>query len=174
MKVIPALCLDLDGTVRYSKNGEFINSPDDIALFDGVEEQIWEYRDKGYLILGITNQGGVAFGFKSVSGYDAEIEVMTSLFSRGNPFNIITACFHHEDGTVEPFCHGSLLRKPNSGMLALCEVEAYERGIIVDWDNSIFVGDRPEDEQCAANAGVSFLWANEFFNRLPKGEKTPS
>ena len=27
----------------------------------------------------------------------------------------------------------------------------------------LFVGDRPEDEQAAANAGVSFQWADDFF-----------
>lgn len=63
----PALCLDFDGTIRFSKRAEFINSPADICLFPGVEPVLWEYRGKGYLILGITNQGGVAFGFKTIS-----------------------------------------------------------------------------------------------------------
>lgn len=36
--VRPALCLDLDGTIRYSKNGDFINGPEDVALFEGVEK----------------------------------------------------------------------------------------------------------------------------------------
>ena len=33
-KVHPALFLDLDGTIRYSKNGKFINHPEDIELFE--------------------------------------------------------------------------------------------------------------------------------------------
>lgn len=164
-KVAPALCLDLDETVRYSKKGEFINKPEDVALYDGVEERIWQYRDEGYLIFGITNQGGVAFGYKTPPENDAELDAMIALFERGNPFHIIKVCFHHEKGTVEPYKHRSLLRKPAIGMLALCEVEAYEAGYIVDWENSLFVGDRPEDEQCAINAGISFQWANDFFRR---------
>lgn len=163
-KVVPALCLDLDGTVRYSQNGEFINKPEDIALFDGVEEKIWQYRNEGYLIFGLTNQGGVAYGYKIPMDNDAEIDMMCSLFKR-NPFHIIKSCLHHEKGTQEPYNHRSLLRKPNIGMLALCEVDAWEYGYIVDWDNSIFVGDRPEDEQCALKAGVYFRWAWDFFGR---------
>lgn len=160
----PALCLDLDGTVRYSKNGEFINKPEDIALFDDAEEKIWKYREQGYLIFGITNQGGVAYGYKVPSDVDAEIEKTCNLFKK-NPFHIIKSCLHHPKGTHEPFNHRSLLRKPYIGMLVVCEIEAWDAGYIVDWDNSLFVGDREEDEQCAKNAGVAFQWAHVFFSR---------
>lgn len=165
-KVMPALCLDLDGTVRYSKNGEFINKPEDVALFEGIEAKLWEYRKNGYLIFGITNQGGVAYGFKTHQDHHRELEAMLDLFFE-NPFHIIKSCFHHPAGKVEPYNHRSLLRKPDIGMLALCEVEAFGAGYIVDWDNSLFVGDRPEDEQCAKNAGIAFFWADEFFQRKP-------
>lgn len=160
----PALCLDLDGTIRYSKNGHFINSPEDVVLFDGVEERIWQYRADGYLIFGITNQGGVAYGLKTPEDHDAEVNAMLAQFVR-NPFDIIQVCFSHPDGNTEPYNHRSLLRKPAVGMLVLCEVEARHCDYIVDWDNSLFVGDRPEDKECAEKAGISFQWAHEFFNR---------
>lgn len=168
--VKPALCLDLDGTVRYSKGGGFIDGPSDIALFDDVEEKIWRYRKEGYLIFGITNQGGVAHGYKTPTDNDAELDVTTALFEK-NPFHIIKACFHHENGTVPPYNHRSLLRKPDIGMLVLCEVEACRMGVIVDWGNSLFVGDMSADEQCAKRAGISFQWAWDFFGReIPKVE----
>lgn len=163
-KIMPVLCLDLDGTVRYSKSGKFINGPEDIALFEGAEVKIWEYRNNGYLIFGITNQGGVAYGYKTPKDNEAELDAMLALFNK-DPFHIIKACYHHEQGTVEPYRHRSLLRKPDIGMLALCEVEAFEAGYIVDWENSIFVGDRPEDEQCARNAKIAFEWSDIFFER---------
>lgn len=160
----PALCLDFDGTIRYSLSGEFINKPEDVALFPDVEEKIWQYRDEGYLICGITNQGGVAYGYKTPSDNDAEIDKTCSLFER-NPFHIIKSCLHHPKGSHEPYNHRSLLRKPDVGMLCLCEVEAWEAGYIVDWDHSLFVGDRPEDMECAERAGIHFSWAWEFFGR---------
>jgi D-glycero-D-manno-heptose 1,7-bisphosphate phosphatase len=163
-KVMPALCLDLDGTIRYSVNGEFINHPDDVCLFGDVEAKLREYRDNGYVIFGISNQAGVAYGFKTELSNDAEIQRTIDLFE-SNPFHIIKCCYHHSEGKVEPFCHRSLLRKPDIGMLALCEKEAFDEGIIVDWDNSLFVGDRPEDKECAARAGIEFMHANDFFQR---------
>jgi len=167
-RVVHALCLDLDGTVRRSKSGGFISGPDDVELFPGVEAMIWRYRDDGFLIFGITNQGGVAHGHKTELTNDAEIDATVRAFKR-NPFHMIKSCYHDARGTVEPYCHRSLLRKPGYGMLALCEVEAFAQGFIIDWDMSIFVGDRPEDEECARSAGVEFRWAQEFFGREPRG-----
>ena len=164
LKVMPALCLDLDGTVRYSKSGEFINTPADIALFDGVEAKLWDYRDYNFLICGVSNQGGVAFGIKPPQQDAAELETMFSLFEK-NPFHIVKTCWHHEKGKVFPFNRRSLLRKPDIGMLVLCEFEAYNAGIVIDWGNSLFVGDRPEDEECARRAGIDFQWAWDFFGR---------
>lgn len=163
-KLWPALCLDLDGTVRYSANGDFINKPEDVRLFDGAEAKIWEYREKGYLVFGISNQGGVAHGFKTTHGTDAEVEATFKAFKR-NPFHIIKCCYHDARGKIEPYCHRSLLRKPDYGMLALCEVESYQAGYIVDWDNSIFVGDRDEDRDVAGKAGIKFIPADVFFER---------
>ncbi len=169
-KFMPALCLDLDGTIRHSKNGEFINTPDDVVLYNDVEKKIWSYRDQGYLIFGITNQGGVAYGYKLPADVDEEIERTISLFNH-NPFHIIKSCLHHPKGNTEPFNHRSLLRKPDIGMLVVCEVEAWEKGYVVDWGNSLFVGDREEDEQCAKNAGIAFQWAHIFFKRDAQAEQ---
>ena len=166
-RVAPALVLDLDGTVRRHRDDEagFINRAEDVALYADVEETLWRYRDEGHLILGVTNQGGVAFGFKTPESFWEELEAMEHLWERGDPFHSIKACFHHPGGTVAPYVTRSLLRKPQHGMLALMEYELYSQGYVVDWDRSLFVGDRPEDEACAAGAGIPFRWAWDFFSR---------
>ena len=160
----PALCLDFDGTIRHSKTGKFINHPDDIILFPDVEEKIWDYRNNGYLIFGFTNQGGVAFGYKTVDDVKKENQRTIDLFSK-DPFHIVQASFAHEKGRETNFKYRSLLRKPNYGMLVVCEVKAQELGFNVDWDNSVFVGDRDDDKFCAKNAGIEFISADDFFNR---------
>jgi D-glycero-D-manno-heptose 1,7-bisphosphate phosphatase len=160
----PALCLDFDGTIRYSKTGKFIDHPDDIILFPDVQEKIWEYRNNGFLIFGITNQAGVAFGYKSVEDVEKENQRTLDFFER-DPFHIVQASFAHEKGRKNNFKYRSLMRKPNYGMLVLCEIEAQTLGYIVDWDNSIFVGDRDDDEFCALNAGIEFISAEDFFER---------
>lgn len=177
--VKPALCLDLDGTIRFNRDDPagFINTVAQIALFDDVEDRLWLWREGGvifgadgdydvppHLIFGISNQGGAAFGYKTSVDVDREIERTVDLFER-NPFHIIKCCLHHEKGTVEHYAHRSLLRKPDIGMLALMEVECFEESIIVDWDSSLFVGDRGEDEECARRANIRFAHADEFFGR---------
>ncbi len=162
-EVRPALCLDLDGTIRYSKSSKYIQHPEDIALFEGVEKKIWEYRDKEFLIFGVTNQGGVAFNYKSPERNLAEIAATKALF-KNDPFHSIKYCYHIIEGTVFPYNYRSLLRKPFTGMLALLEVEAWNEGYIIDWDKSIFVGDNDVDRDCAANAGIHFEWADKFFD----------
>lgn len=159
----PGLFLDLDGTIQRSASGnQFISGPEDVALYLGVEAKLWQYRDEGYLIAGLTNQGGVAYGYKTTKGFQAELDAMIALFQR-NPFHCVTRCYSHEGGSVEPFNHRSLLRKPDIGMLAIIEGESLERGWVIDWDNSIMVGDRPEDYECANRAGIQFQWAWDFF-----------
>ena len=49
-------------------------------------------------------------------------------------------------------------------MLAIMESETWNEGFVVDWDKSIFVGDRNEDEQCAKNAGIKFYHIDKFLN----------
>jgi D-glycero-D-manno-heptose 1,7-bisphosphate phosphatase len=160
----PALCLDFDGTIRYSMSGEFIDGPDDIELFADVEEKLWRWRDIGYLLLGISNQGGVAYGFKTPHDIENELDATMALFEK-NPFHMVKMCYHHEGGKIEPYNTRSMLRKPDIGMLVLCEYECFENGYMIDWANSLFVGDRPEDQECARNAGIAFQWAWDFFGR---------
>jgi len=163
-KVVPALCLDFDGTVRRSKSGQtFIKNFQDIEIIPNVERLIWKYREMGYLILGISNQAGVAHGFKLPIEIELEMDTTLNLFKK-NPFHLAKFCYHDGKGKIEPYCHRSLLRKPDIGMLAIMEMEAYNEGYVIDWDKSLFVGDRPEDEQCAKNAGISFRHINSFLN----------
>ena len=163
VKFTPALCLDLDGTVRKSKTGDFIKDENDIELIPGIEKLIWKYRALGWLILGISNQGGVAHGHKRPSHIERELQATFNLFSH-NPFHIVKTCYHMEGGSIEPFNHRSLFRKPDIGMLAMAEYEAWNAGYMIDWDKSVFVGDRPEDEGCAKNAGIKFRHIDDFLN----------
>lgn len=163
-KVKPALCLDFDGTIRRSKSGQtFIQNFNDIELMPNIEKLIWRYRNMGWLILGISNQAGVAHGFKLPLEIENEMDTTLNLFKQ-NPFHIVKFCFHDGKGKIEPYNHRSLLRKPDIGMLAIMESEAWNEGYVIDWDNSLFVGDRPEDEQCAKNAGISFRHIDSFLN----------
>jgi len=164
MQVKPALCLDFDGTIRRSASGQtFIKNHQDIELMPGIENLIWRYRNMGWLIFGITNQAGVAHGFKLPMEVELELETTIKLF-KINPFHSVKSCYHDGKGKIAPYNHRSLGRKPDIGMLYMMESEAWEGGYVVDWDNSLFVGDRPEDEECAKRAGIKFIHIDSFLN----------
>ena len=166
MKFLPALCLDFDGTIRRTKSGKsFIKNASDIELMPGIESKIWSYRDMGFLIVGVSNQGGVAYGHKLPPEIEYECEVTLGLFER-NPFHMVKICYHMEGGSVEPFNHRSLLRKPDIGMLAIAEYDAFNAGYMIDWNNSLFVGDRPDDENCARNAGIAYRDIKQFLELI--------
>ena len=162
--IMPALCLDFDGTIRYSSRGTFISGPDDVRLYADVEAKLWEYRQDGWLICGVTNQGGVAYGYHTIDEIQANIDATLALFDE-NPFQAVLACFHHPGGHVPPYNIRSLSRKPDIGMLAEMERQVWARGIAIDWDNSLMVGDSADDEGLATNARIAFQWAWEFFER---------
>lgn len=165
--VQPAYIFDLDGTIRRSKAGaNFPSGVDDIELFPDAEPKLWEIHDHGGYIVAASNQGGVAYGFRTEAQVDAELDRTVQLFKK-NPFHQIHATLTHPKGSVFPYNTVSLLRKPHYGMLVSAETAAWNNRVIIDWPNSVMVGDRLEDRQTAENAdvGITFQWAWDFFNR---------
>jgi HAD superfamily hydrolase (TIGR01662 family) len=58
-----ALILDFDDTIRQTKNDEFYPiDTDNIEILPNRKEKLQEYIDKGYILLGVSNQSGVHKG----------------------------------------------------------------------------------------------------------------
>ena len=163
--IIRVLVCDADQTIRRNKNNHigFINDADDIELMPGIEALLWKYRTLGYLVAVVSNQGGVAAGHKRPEDAEREMDRTISLFAK-NPINIFKMCYFMPPpaGTVPPYNMRSLTRKPDIGMLVLVETEAWHYDYVIDWDNSLFVGDRPEDRECANRAGMRYKDINDF------------
>lgn len=159
------LYIDLDGTVRRGKAelGRFVNKADDVELFDGVKERLWRYRYAGWRILGVTNQGGVALGIMSHEDLDANLA--RTMLLTGRAFDAIIACTHHPNAK-DPELRDCECRKPKIGGLRVA-TQALERlhDEVCSVDQCLFVGDRPEDEECAGTAGIPFMWAHEWRER---------
>ncbi|TAG98755.1 MAG: HAD-IIIA family hydrolase [Oscillatoriales cyanobacterium] len=154
---------DLDGTLRKTKSGKtFINEPDDQQPIEGAQEALNYYQSKGFVLIGITNQGGVAAGHKSMESAIAEQRITLSLFpelseiffcpnwrescyqlSRDNEPLLFSAPI--EGGGLAISC-----RKPGHGMIELARTG-------FDWDECWMVGDRDEDKKCAIAADINFV-----------------
>ena len=124
----------------------------------GALERLEEYRARGYAIVGVTNQGGVAFG--TLSEQDV-VEINQYLQERLAPgvFDLILYCPHHPYGYIRAYTHDASCRKPRPGMA----YEARDR-LGLDLGASLMVGDMEVDRLFAENAGIPvFYWAHEFF-----------
>lgn len=176
------LMVDLDGTIRQCKSNPegFINYPLDQELIPNVTEALARYKD--YIIVGITNQGGVAAGFKSLANAISEQQYTMQLCSQLSAiyfcpdFEGKQCLYVNEVGLVVQVHetwrkHRDLIgsfRKPSPGMLHLAiRHEAWQLvPTIPDLRNlrAMYIGDRPEDEQAAQAAGVRFMWAADWIN----------
>lgn len=166
-EIRPALCLDLDGTVRDSRSGAKFGPTDleDVKLLPGVEETLAQARADGFYIVGISNQGVVGYGTRNEVQVE-QIAAATRAAFKVDPFDDLVMAYALPTdlgGKVPPHNVFSLLRKPGYGMLVMAEERARRRGVLIDWPTSLMVGDRPEDESCARAAGVPFRWAWDFF-----------
>lgn len=138
-----ALFLDRDGVINHDP-GDYTYSLETFVLLPHVLPALKLAADKGYLLVVITNQGGIARGLYT----EAEVRRMHDyLRDRCRTLGVeITAIYfspHHPD-------HGSSLsRKPERLMI--------ERALAryrIDPARSLMVGDRQRDLDAAAAAGV--------------------
>lgn len=162
------LLLDLDGTIREPLSGDFyFQHPRDQKLIEGVTTVLRTYTDlctctDPWIIVGITNQAGVAAGHKSMPTCIEEqqytLELLPELkeiyfcpdFEGRKCFRVTRHNYHNHSQTR----WFRQYRKPNPGMLKLAMVRHNHLP-----DNCLYVGDRPEDETAAQRAGIAFQWA---------------
>jgi len=117
-------------------------------------------------VIGCTNQLGIKRGFKSFKNAIAEQGKTLELFPK-----LSAILFCPDEGYTcwcvmrdkfweisEEYPHlKRQFRKPSPGMLLIAMDLAGASP-----ENSLFIGDRPEDEQAAVAAGITFQWAHEF------------
>lgn len=161
--------LDKDGTlVKPASGGEFVQHPEDQELLPGVAERVAELQKLGAILIIASNQGGGAAGYKTLESAAQEMAFVMQLL----PIQTAYFCPDKPDGATHSECwevrrdcivpilvarHTHGYRKPNPGMLNHARLN---RGIFPE--NCIMIGDRPEDEQAAQSAGISFQWADQW------------
>jgi D-glycero-D-manno-heptose 1,7-bisphosphate phosphatase len=162
-KRVPLLVLDLDGTVRQGKDdalGRFVNGPEDVVVFPEAVALMRRWKHDGGRIIAVSNQGGIALGIVS---YEKVAAAMLETHRQcQHLFDKVAWCSHHP-GADDPEMAKCWCRKPSPGLLiesALAIAHANEE--IYPPYMGLFVGDRPEDEECARLSGFPFKWAHEW------------
>ena len=152
------ILFEVDGTLVETFSGErFRKNAADWQWLPGRKEKIRELRQAGVRCAICSNQGGVGFGLLD------QDEIMHELHALAKEASIapggVYICYTHPRAKIDLYrWEHDHRRKPNPGML-----EEAMRDFEADADETLFVGDREEDQQAAAAAGCEFMWAKDFF-----------
>lgn len=138
-----AIFLDRDGVLNYDPD-EYTYKLEETHVLDGIASFCKQAQEKGYLLIVITNQGGID---KGVYGFE-EVEAIHSFLSNefkkeGVTFTDFYYCPHHSA------LQKCMCRKPDSLMI---ERALYKYNI--DPSKSYFIGDKWRDVECGEKAGV--------------------
>ena len=129
---------DRDSTLTEPASGEkFPKSVDDQQWMAGRLGRLRELQAQGKKTAIITNQGGAAWG---IFEPDAVCEVLAKQCKEGR-IDTFFVCFHD---TSEKAKQRAKIR-----------------------EDTLMVGDRPEDQQSAENCGCSFEWSWIYFGEGP-------
>ncbi len=138
-KSSPALFLDRDGAVIVEKG--FLSDPDQVELHQGVSESLKRAQEKGYKLVIVSNQSGVARGLISEEQVNASNRRVLELLAEfGVSITDVYYAPEHPEGIVETYRTADNFRKPSDGMFLRA---AREHNI--DLRASWIIGDRPGD-----------------------------
>ena len=140
----PAVFLDKDGTLV--ENVPYNVDPARIELEQGAAEAVAAFTSRGYRVIVVSNQPGVALGLFSQHDLNKVEEQLTLLL--GRTLDGFYCCTHAAD-------EGCECRKPNPGLLMRA---AREHG--VDLGESWMVGDILDDVEAGRRAGCRTVLIN--------------
>lgn len=133
----PALFIDKDGTLI--ENTEYPHGKNFIII-ESTAEIVKSYKDKGFYIIMVTNQAGIAknkFTFQQM--HECIDGIKEFYIKKGINFDDVEFCPYHKDGIIKEYSYDTLLRKPNPGMiLTACEK------LKIDLGKSVMLGDNHE------------------------------
>jgi D-glycero-D-manno-heptose 1,7-bisphosphate phosphatase len=137
----PAVFLDRDGTINEEMG--YINHLSRFKLLPQAVPAIRRLNAAGLKVVVVTNQSGAARGYFPASLVDEIHALLQKILAAGGAhLDGIYTCLHHPN-------EGCACRKPRPTLM-----ERAARDLNLDLSRSYVVGDRYNDIETAANAGV--------------------
>jgi D-glycero-D-manno-heptose 1,7-bisphosphate phosphatase len=141
-----AVFLDRDGVINRERK-DYTYRLKDFIINDGVVEALKVFRDKGYLLIVISNQSGIAKKIYTRQDVEMIHDYLRKILAENNlELAEIYYCPHHQ--TVSR----CLCRKPDSLLL-----EKAMARFSIDPLQSYFIGDVERDIEAGNKAGVSTI-----------------
>jgi D-glycero-D-manno-heptose 1,7-bisphosphate phosphatase len=144
---IKALFLDRDGVINV--NHGYVFQKQDCSFVEGIFELCQAAQSKGFSIIIVTNQSGIARNFYSKKTFLHFSRWMEhEFFKRGV---IITHTYHcpHHPKVGRTYKRRCLCRKPRAGMIFKAQ-----KDFKINLQKSIMIGDSKSDIACARTANI--------------------
>ena len=145
-----AVFLDRDGVVNRKLENDYVKNWNEFCFLPGVFEAIKAIKEKGYLVIVVTNQRGIARGLMTEEDLEEIHQRMQKeLEKHGAEVDDIFYCPHD----ISDNCN---CRKPKPGML----IQAHKKWNI-DFASSFIIGDSNSDIEAGKRVGCQgILTAN--------------
>lgn len=148
MSIRKALFLDRDGVINVDHG--YVCTPERTEFIDGIFNLCRAAKQRGYLIVVVTNQAGIARGYYSEQDFLIYMDWMRSVFVEHDaPLDAVYYCPHHPTDGIGSYLRACECRKPEPGMIL-----AAQRDLGIDLKQSVLVGDKPSDLQAGEAAGL--------------------
>ena len=143
-----AIFFDRDGVLNEEVG--YLWQIEKFAWIDGARDAIKFCNERGFLVVVVTNQGGIARGLYTHAEVDVLHDFMQkSLAQVGAHIDAFYFCPHHPEGVVPEFSIICDCRKPKPGLILRACAE-----LDIDPKRSILIGDAQRDIDSARAAGL--------------------
>ena len=144
-----AIFLDRDGVINKERK-DYVKSIEEFQILDGVPESIKMLKEKGFVVIVITNQSAINRGLVTIETLN-EIHNHLQKILKDNNTSIddFYFCPHIPDENCQ-------CRKPNPGML-IKAVQEHD----LDMNQSFMIGNSLTDIQAAQKAGCKGILLNQ-------------
>lgn len=161
-KAVRILFADIDSTVRegFKELGKLVDRPEDVKVYPGALQQLRSAKAAGWRIVGITNQHRIAEG--TLDPHDLMANLEETERQCEGMFELMMVC-QHSPKSAEPYMRDCWCHKPMPGHVFRAVYDLMDRHYeYYPPQGCLFVGNRDTDRQCAINAGIPFMWAEEW------------
>lgn len=148
----PAVFLDRDGVLNHDPG--YVHRVQDLKVLVGVSSSLKKLHEAGFLLVVITNQGGIArekFTVEDTVKFNHALAEAIGLQS-GAEIDGFYVCPHHPDGTDKTLAIECECRKPGIALVMQAKTEHN-----IDLSKSFFIGDRKSDIECGIRAGITAI-----------------
>ena len=142
------LFLDRDGVINYDYG--YVHRVDQFDFIPSIFDLCQRAQTKGYKIVIVTNQAGIAKGLYDFQALKTVTRFMISQF-RAEGINISGFYFspYHVDGIIPQLSLEHITRKPNPGLILQAQ-----KDMNINLDDSLIVGDQVSDMEAGYAAGI--------------------